>query len=268
MSDILNNPNSGNGMITKIWGPGLWIGMHSISFGYPMEPTNEQKLAYKQYFQLVADVLPCRYCRESYKEFISTGDTVLDDAALENRESLSRWLYRIHERVNKKLGVDYHVSYEDVARRFESYRAKCDKNTTNEKAQGCVVPSNISMKPYQVAESRDCPLIDHDIASVFIDYGKSRGLTAKDFKYLDLPYEEMDCFDELLMNRNKYCREIITQMRCEDIPSIEFEGEFVGLPTLEETKLILARCSMMNQNEILTLAKKLGKIKVSYKFSS
>jgi hypothetical protein len=48
-----------NGLITKIWGPALWIGEHSISFGYPLNPTDEEKLAYKKHFESLADVLPC-----------------------------------------------------------------------------------------------------------------------------------------------------------------------------------------------------------------
>ena len=47
--------NSNNGLISKIWGPGLWIGLHSISFGYPINPSEEQKKNYKQFFELVGE---------------------------------------------------------------------------------------------------------------------------------------------------------------------------------------------------------------------
>ena len=32
-----------NGLITKIWGPHFWETLHCVSFGYPLEPTEEQK---------------------------------------------------------------------------------------------------------------------------------------------------------------------------------------------------------------------------------
>ena len=35
--------NSGEGMLTSVWGPGLWFFLHTISFNYPHKPTAEQK---------------------------------------------------------------------------------------------------------------------------------------------------------------------------------------------------------------------------------
>ena len=31
--------NSGDGMITSIWGPSMWHYLHTISFNYPVNPT-------------------------------------------------------------------------------------------------------------------------------------------------------------------------------------------------------------------------------------
>ena len=31
--------NSGDGMLTSIWGPGMWHYLHTISFNYPNNPT-------------------------------------------------------------------------------------------------------------------------------------------------------------------------------------------------------------------------------------
>ena len=39
--------NINNGLITKIWGPGAWEFLHSVTFGYPVSPTDEQKQYYK-----------------------------------------------------------------------------------------------------------------------------------------------------------------------------------------------------------------------------
>ena len=35
--------NSGDGMLTSVWGPSLWHYLHTISFNYPVTPTQEQK---------------------------------------------------------------------------------------------------------------------------------------------------------------------------------------------------------------------------------
>ena len=42
--------NSGEGILTSVWGPGLWFFLHTISFNYPNKPTAEQKKHYKNYY--------------------------------------------------------------------------------------------------------------------------------------------------------------------------------------------------------------------------
>ena len=43
--DIFTNQdyNSGDGMITSVWGPPMWHILHTLSFNYPVKPTKEQK---------------------------------------------------------------------------------------------------------------------------------------------------------------------------------------------------------------------------------
>ena len=59
--------NSGDGMLTKIWGPALWHALHNISFNYPVNPTSEDKKYYKNYILNLQYVLPCKYCRVNIK---------------------------------------------------------------------------------------------------------------------------------------------------------------------------------------------------------
>ena len=166
-----------NGLITKIWGPAGWTFLHSTSFGYPLEPTDTQKKEYFNFYNSVGDILPCKYCRDSYKKFIKEGCTKLDDHALKNRGSLTRWMYNIHEAVNNKLGVTYGVSYEDIQNKYESYRAKCPKT----KAKGCLMPLDLKAESYKNAQKHECPIIKFDIARKFVKYGRQRGLKKKDF---------------------------------------------------------------------------------------
>ena len=50
---------SGDGMVTKIWGPVAWTLLHTISFNYPVNPTLEQKHQYRNFILSLQDVLPC-----------------------------------------------------------------------------------------------------------------------------------------------------------------------------------------------------------------
>ena len=73
----ITTDNSSSSLITKIWGPSMWIALHSISFCYPINPTYEEKQNYKKFFELLGELLPCLYCKESYKQIIKKGSLIL-----------------------------------------------------------------------------------------------------------------------------------------------------------------------------------------------
>ena len=91
-----SNPDSNNGLITSIWGPATWESFHSITFGYPIKPTEEQKHDYLEYFRYLGKVLPCIYCRQSYQKFINEGEAKLDMLVMESRETLTKWGHVLH----------------------------------------------------------------------------------------------------------------------------------------------------------------------------
>jgi hypothetical protein len=149
------DPNVDNGMMTKVWGPPGWLFLHCITFGYPyyIDMENDKHMvrmeATKRFFYNVGYVLPCKYCRESYKEFMAE---IPIDNYLESRKSLTKWLYKMHNKVNRKLGVpDCAIpSFGEVVNEYEAFRAKCSKTTEAERinnmAKGCVVPADGTTK--------------------------------------------------------------------------------------------------------------------------
>lgn len=243
--------NINNGLITKIWGPSLWIGLHCITFGYPINPTFEQKENYKIFFEKVGDVLPCKHCRDSYKNFINEQDTILDNA-LENRDSLTKWLYNIHNKVNEKLGMDYGISYNMVQKKYESYRAKC----VDKKAVGCVEPLYNKKDCYREIKKKDCPVINYNIAKKFVNYAIIRGLDKKYFSFLN---PNLIDNKKKWERRNIYCDKIISYMRENNIPSIEKQGIYKNLPTVLELKLILAMSTNIPKKDIKLLLYNLKK---------
>ena len=60
--------NSGDGMLTSVWGPAQWHFLHTMSFNYPVSPTPEDKKHYMEYMKNLQYVLPCKYCRENLKK--------------------------------------------------------------------------------------------------------------------------------------------------------------------------------------------------------
>ena len=227
----------------KIWGPSAWIFIHSISFTYPENPTDEEKQYFKQFYESVQYTLPCAGCRESYSQFIISEPTILANA-LDNRNTLTKWLYDIHNRVNQKLGVDYGVTYEDVVKKYESYRVTNDKQ-----------------KCYQNAMKKDCPIIKLSLANCFREYAIKRGLEFNPEKYADT-MKNKEC-DEWAI-RNKKCLEIIQKIRLSG-QQVEQEGEFKGLPTLDELTLISMLSTTLKKNELVELTKRLG-CEIKYKY--
>ena len=128
------------GMQTRVWGPGLWLSLHCIAQNYPWDPDSQKKEDYLNYFRLIGKVLPCRYCRESYQNFIKEPGTILNEKVMENRKTLTKWLYDIHNKVNKKLGICNKPSLEQVWEKYESFRSKCTKSPEFKIKKGCTDP--------------------------------------------------------------------------------------------------------------------------------
>lgn len=114
-------------MNTKFWGPGAWRFLHTITFNYPVKPTSEQQFFYRQLFTNFGYTLPCKYCRDSYRQF-------LRELPLENylhtRKALVYWLYMVHNKVNNKLRsqgnkVPPDPTFEQVCNYYEKQRADC-----------------------------------------------------------------------------------------------------------------------------------------------
>ena len=138
--------SSGDGMLTTVWGPSMWHYLHTMSFNYPVKPTKEDKKHYRDFILNLQNVLPCRHCRENLKNNFKAHP--LQSCHLKNRESFSRYVYKLHEIVNKMLGKKSGLSYCDVRERFEHFRARCtdDKpklfnfKKTRKREKGCTEP--------------------------------------------------------------------------------------------------------------------------------
>ena len=132
--------NSNDGMLTSVWGPALWHTLHTISFNYPTKPTKEQKDHYYKFYKSLKHTLPCKYCRDNYSNNLK--QCHFGKKVFKNRATLSRWVYDLHENVNKMLNKKSKLSYEDVRDRYEHFRSRClsKPNTHVEIENGCTEP--------------------------------------------------------------------------------------------------------------------------------
>ena len=138
-----NDFNSGDGMLTSVWGPSMWHTLHTISFNYPVNPSQKEKKQYYVFFNSLGNILPCRYCRENLKKNLKCNPLTMN--TMKDRKVLSLWLYKLHETINKMLGKKSGLSYNDVRERYENFRSRCLKQSKKKvkkpkKESGCTRP--------------------------------------------------------------------------------------------------------------------------------
>lgn len=138
--------NSGDGMLTTVWGPSMWHFLHTMSFNYPVNPSRKDKINYRNFILNLQNVLPCKYCRINLKSNFKAHPLKMCD--LKNRHTFSKYIYKLHEVINNMLKKKSGLSYCDVRERYEHFRARCtDENPklfkfrkTRKKEKGCTEP--------------------------------------------------------------------------------------------------------------------------------
>lgn len=116
---------SGDGMLTTVWGPSMWHYLHTMSFNYPNNPTKEEREQYKNFILQLQYVLPCKYCRVNLTNNFK--HMPIKECHMKNRFTFSKYMYDLHEIVNKMLKKKSNLSYCDVRERYEHFRARCSK---------------------------------------------------------------------------------------------------------------------------------------------
>ena len=105
------------GMSPAVWGPIFWATMHIVSLGFPMAPSDEQKQGAIQFYESLAQVIPCPICKDHYKHFLTEMPPNVS-----NRDTLVEWVFTIHNKVNDQLGYRQLTfdEYIDSMRRLSS----------------------------------------------------------------------------------------------------------------------------------------------------
>ena len=100
------------GIDTRFFGPSAWQLFHYIAF---------QSKSPQKFLKGIGEILPCKFCRESTKQFISE---------MHEPTNPGKWLYDLHNRVNNKLRTqcsgDPNVINPGPDPSFEEVKAKYD----------------------------------------------------------------------------------------------------------------------------------------------
>lgn len=85
----------------EVWGPFFWHTMHITALGYPTQPSYTQKRAAKEFYEALAQLIPCPVCREHYQTHLQKMPL---SPHLDRRADLFRWTVELHNEVNTMLG--------------------------------------------------------------------------------------------------------------------------------------------------------------------
>jgi len=97
----------------KIWGPKAWFFIETIILSYPDNPTLNDKTKFKNFFNSLANILPCEKCRYNYKNHINLNP--LNNEILDNKNNLIDWIIKIHnlsmgKKITKKSMLNYYIN--------------------------------------------------------------------------------------------------------------------------------------------------------------
>ncbi len=86
-------------MDTRFWGPSGWRLLHLIAAEPFVNETHKSDVY--NWFCLLPYILPCKYCRASFSDYLKLQPLTLE--IMNTPASFGKWLYEIHNRVNEKL---------------------------------------------------------------------------------------------------------------------------------------------------------------------
>ncbi len=111
------------GMLPSCWGNAGWHFCHSIAYAYNPQIDKDK---YFVFFSNLGYILPCEECRLHYSQNLNKQELLI---ALETNENLFKWVYDLHNKVNKQTGVPEvkWPSYESIKQKYSSFKASCSE---------------------------------------------------------------------------------------------------------------------------------------------
>ena len=124
----------------KIWGPHYWFFLHTIAMSYPIHPNAVTKKKYYDFVQNIPLFIPVESMSGEFSKLL---DQYPVQPYLDNKESFIRWMWFIHNKINKKLEKpqislnDFYVKY------YEEYKPINEKMSEYYKIRGKLIYSGI-----------------------------------------------------------------------------------------------------------------------------
>ena len=112
------------GLDSNVWGPPMWFFLHTSAMCYPLRPNAVTKKKFYEFFQNLHLFIPIEPMSSNFSKLL---DEYPIAPYLDNRESLIRWVWFIHNKINQQLEKpqislnDFYIKY------YYAYKPKNEK---------------------------------------------------------------------------------------------------------------------------------------------
>ena len=112
----------------KVWGPHYWFFLHTIAMTYPNHPNAVTKKKYYEFIQTLPLFIPLEQMSSDFEKLLNNYPV---QPYLDNRESFIRWVWFIHNKINKKIekepislsdfSIKYYNEYKSTGEKYADY---------------------------------------------------------------------------------------------------------------------------------------------------
>lgn len=127
-------------MNQNIWGPHFWITLHTLTFNYPLKPSQSDKHNYHTFLTILKDILPCSVCRRNFNRKLKEDPL---KHHLNSRREIVEWMIDCHNKVNAETGKRYYSIDEVLKIYSQKYSMKIDLNASVIKKTDYKIYTNI-----------------------------------------------------------------------------------------------------------------------------
>jgi hypothetical protein len=120
----------------EVWGPHYWFFIHTIAMTYPLSPNAVTKKKYYDFIQNIPLFIPTENMAGHFTRLL---DEYPVEPYLTNRESLIKWVWFVHNKINEKLEKPKISLNEFYVKYYEEYKSKKEKITDMFKWKGKLV---------------------------------------------------------------------------------------------------------------------------------
>jgi len=120
----------------KIWGPHYWFFLHTIAMSYPIHPNAVTKKKYYDFVQNIPLFIPVESMAGEFSKLL---DQYPVQPYLDNKESFIRWMWFIHNKINKKLEKPQISLNDFFTKYYDEYKSYDEKLIEYNKIKGKII---------------------------------------------------------------------------------------------------------------------------------